>query len=122
MLCGGHIARAHINKLKKMAAIKTFTKRYQKKHKVKFPDVETVECCCAGGKHKKRCGCLSDKFIKQARINFFCCLVHSGDSFEKKLCNLGKYHARNIHQWEGGSCDFHSLKTCVCSNVMKMMN
>ena len=25
---------------------------------LKFPDVETVECCCAGGKHKKRCGCL----------------------------------------------------------------
>ena len=100
-----------------MAAIKTFTKQYQKKHQVKFPDVETVECCCAGGKHKKKCGCLSDKFIKQARINFFCCLVHSGkdpDSFEKKLCNLGKYHAHNIHQCGGGSCDFHSLKTCVC--------
>ena len=30
------------------------------------------------------------------------------------MCNLGKYHARNIHQWEGGSCDFHSLKTCIC--------
>ena len=36
------------------------------------------------------------------------------DSFKKKLCNLGKYHARNIHQWEGGTCDFHSLKTCIC--------
>ena len=117
MLCGGHVARAHVNKLKKMAGIKIFTKRYKNKHRVKFPDVETVECCCAGGKHKKRCGCLSDKFIRQARINFFCCLVHSDkdpDSFEKKLCNLGKYHARNIHEWEGGSCNFHSLKICIC--------
>ena len=108
MLCGGHVARAHINKLKKMAGIKTFTERYMNKYRVKFPDVDTVECCCSGGKHKKRCGCLSDRFIRQARINFYCCLVHSGkdpDSFKKKLCNLGKYHARNIHQWEGGTCD-----------------
>ena len=116
MLCSGHVVRAHVNKLKKMAGIKTFTKRYKNKHKETFPDVETVECCCAGGKHKKRCGCLSDKFIRQARINF-CCLVHSDndpDSFEKKLCSLGKYHARNIHQWDGGSCDFHRLRTCIC--------
>ena len=28
MLCSGHVARAHINKLKKMTGIKTFTKRY----------------------------------------------------------------------------------------------
>ena len=116
MLCGGHVACAHINKLKKIAETKTFTKRYKNKHGERFPDVNTVECRCAGGKHKKRCGCLSDKFIRQERINFLCCLVDSGkdpDSFKKKLCNLGKYHARNIHQW-GGSCDFHSLKTCTC--------
>ena len=45
--------------------------------------------------------------LDKARINFFCCLVDS----DIELC---KYHARNIHQWEGGSCDFHSLKTCIC--------
>ena len=64
MLCGGHVARAHINKLKKMAKTKTFTKRCKNKHKETFPYVETVECCSVG-KHKKRCGCLSDKFIRQ---------------------------------------------------------
>ena len=106
MLCGGHVAHAHINKLKKMAETKTFTGRYKNKHREKFPDVERVECCCVGGRQKKRCGCLSDKFITQAHINFYCCLVQSGKdpySFEKKLCNLGKYHACNIHQWEDGS-------------------
>ena len=79
MLCGGHVARAHINKLKKMAGIKIFTKRYKNKHRVKFPNIDTVECCCAGagGKHKKKCGCLSDKFVRQALIHFFCCLVES---------------------------------------------
>ena len=58
--------------------------------------------------------CLSDR---QGHINFFCCFVDSDkdpDCFEKKLCKLGKYHACNIQQWEGGSCDFHSLKACVC--------
>ena len=120
MLCGGHVARAHVHKLKKMAGIKIF----KNKHRVKFPNVDTVECCCAGGKHKK-CGCLSDKFVGQARINFFCCLVDSDkdpDSFQKKLCNLGKYHARNIHQWEDGSCDFHSLKHVYVNNAMMMIN
>ena len=24
------------------------------------------------------------------------------------LCDLGKYHGRNIHNWDGGNCDFHS--------------
>ena len=55
MLCGRHVARAQ-------AGIKIFTKRYKNKHGVEFPDVDTVECCCAG---KKRCGCVSDKFIRQ---------------------------------------------------------
>ena len=51
MVCSGHVARAHVNKLKKMAGI------------LKFTNVDTVECCCSGGKHKKRCGCLSDRDI-----------------------------------------------------------
>ena len=109
MVCSGHVAHAHVNKLKKMAGI------------LKFTNVDTVECCCSGGKHKKRCGCLSDR---QGHINFFCCFVDSDkdpDCFEKKLCKLGKYHACNIHQWEGGSCDFHSLKACVCKQCVMMM-
>ena len=38
------------------------------------------------------------------------------EAFAKRLCDLGKYHARNIHSWEGGSCDFHSEKRCTCGN------
>ena len=33
MLCSGHVARAHVNK---MARIKTFTKQYKNKYRVKF--------------------------------------------------------------------------------------
>ena len=29
---------------------------------------------------------------------------------------LGKYHARDIHVWNGGQCGFHSLKDCTCGN------
>ena len=78
-------------------------------------------CCCKSGNHKKGCGCMSDGFLRQARINFFCCLVHSGkdpDLFAECLRNLGRYHARNIHQWDGGNCDFHSLKNVHVKSVM----
>ena len=104
-------------KLKSLADMKIFAKRYKKKHRLKFPTVDTVECCCESGNHKKGCGCMSEGFLRQACINFFCCLVHSGkdpDSFAEHLCNLGRYHARNIHQWDGGNCDFHNLKICIC--------
>ena len=119
MLCAGHVGRCHTKALTKLSQKKSFTKRYINKHKESFPEVETVKCCCDGGNHSQGCGCMSDGFLRQARINFFCCLVQSGkdpDAFAKRLCDLGKYHARNIHSWKGGSCDFHSEKRCTCGN------
>ena len=29
---------------------------------------------------------------------------------------LGKYHAHDIHTWDGGQCDFHALKDCSCGS------
>ena len=119
MLCASHGGRCHTKALAKLSKMKSFTKRYINKHKESFPDVETVKCCCEGGNHSQGCGCMSDGFLRQARINFFCCLVQSGknpDAFGNRLCELGRYHARNIHNWEGGSCDFHSEKRCTCNN------
>lgn len=29
---------------------------------------------------------------------------------------LYKYHAKNIHKWEGGECDFHNQLVCSCGN------
>lgn len=45
--------------------------------------------------------------------------VQRGDAFAKWLCDLGKYHACDIHQWtdeedEAYSCDFHNLVSCTC--------
>ena len=119
MLCAGHVGRCHTKALAKLSQKKIFTKRYINKHKESFPEVGTVKCCCEGGNHSQGCGCMSDGFLRQARINFFCCLVQSGkdpDAFAKRLCDLGKYHARNIHNWEGGSCDFHSERKCTCGS------
>ena len=107
--------RRHLQNCRK----KGFTKRYINKHKESFPEVETVKCCCEGGNHSQGCGCMSDGFLRQARINFFCCLVQSEkdpDAFAKRLCDLCKYHARNIHSWEGSSCDFHHEKRCTCGS------
>lgn len=28
---------------------------------------------------------------------------------------LGRYHSKDIHQWEGGSCSFHPLTKCSCN-------
>ncbi len=30
--------------------------------------------------------------------------------------NLAKYHARGIHQWDGGECDFHPILVCSCGD------
>ena len=29
---------------------------------------------------------------------------------------LSKYHSRDMHEWEDGKCDFHSLMICSCGN------
>jgi len=29
---------------------------------------------------------------------------------------LGKYHCRDIHEWEGGSCSFHPIVKCNCKS------
>ena len=52
-------------------------------------------------------------------VSVFCCLVQSErdpDAFAKWLREPGKYHACNVHSWQGGSCDFHSEKRCSCGS------
>ena len=70
--CGGHVGRAHANNLKDMAKQKVFSAQQTAIHKTKFPEVESAKCECKC--HSQTCGCLSETFIKSARINHFCCL------------------------------------------------
>jgi len=49
-------------------------------HKKEFPEIESTKCVCAGKKHSKGCGCLSDSFIAAAKRNHFAALKQSGKS------------------------------------------
>ena len=121
MLCGGHVARSFTKSLGEFAKQKSFSATMQDLHRKQFPDVDTVKCCCPR-RHSKNCGCLSKSFIKGARTNFFYCLLHGDatkdpNAFASRLNVLGKYHARDIHLWEGdGKCDFHADVSCTCGN------
>ena len=118
MLCGGHVARAHTKQLGELSRQKSFSVAMQDIHKKKFPDVQTVKCHCSK-RHAKNRGCLSKSFIRGARTNFFYCLLQAEknpDFFASRMVTLGKYHARDIHTWSKGQCDFHDLKECSCGN------
>lgn len=67
--CGGHVGRAHYNKLKGVSKKKVDIKR---KYKEKFPQVKNVVYKC--DTHKAGCGCFRDNFLTNAHINHFCCL------------------------------------------------
>lgn len=117
MKCGGHIGRAHGHALKDLKSKKTFTADYKKKHMEKFPQVDSVSCPCKGKRHKVGCGCITNAFIQAAKRNLFCAITQSCNSaslFAERMRNLGKYHARGVHRWDGGQCDFHPLIVCSC--------
>lgn len=113
--CGGHVGRAHANNLKEAAKKKEFTAEVKNKFKNKYPEIETLKCKCE--RHKYGCGCLSDNFIKGARINHFCVLQQSSNPAEyaERMRVLSQYHCRDIHTWDGGSCGFHPQYTCTCN-------
>ena len=128
MLCGGHVGRAHGKKLQEIQSKGSFSSAFIALHKKQFPKIASVKCCCAGRKHtfvstrnKPACGCVGPGFIQGAKRNHYCALVHAGNDPEKyrqTMLTLGKYHCRNIHQWEGVSCSFYPLFTCSCKKCV----
>ena len=63
------------------------------------------------------CGCIGPGFIQNAKQNHYCALVQAGNSPEKyreTMVTLGKYHSRDTHEREEGSCSFHPLTKCSC--------
>ena len=118
MLCGGHVARAHIKLLGEVAKQKSFSETKKDSLKKEFPDATKVRYHCPK-RHRKNCGCISKSFLCGAQTNFFCCLLQAETSpevFANRLLALGKYHARDIHTWEDGQCDFHDKKKCSCGS------
>ena len=124
MLCGGHVGRAHGKKLQELQSKTSFSQGFINVHKKEFPQMESLKCVCAGKKHnyvttknKQPCGCVGPAFIQSAKRNHYCALVQAGrdpDVYRSTMLALGKYHCRDIHQWEGGSCSFHPLVKCSC--------
>ena len=119
MYCSGHVGRAHAHQLVDLKAKKAFTKTYKDNHRAKHPSVDSVTCCCANSKHRAGCGCITEDFIRSARVNHFLVCIQSGKDaqlYATRIRELGKYHARGIHQWEGGKCSFHPSTVCSCGN------
>ena len=115
MICGGHAGRAHKKILELRQKMKTASKQMLDKNRASFPALCELSCKCKGGNHCAACGCLNPPFISKAHINFTSILmeVQSQEEFVKRLEALPK-HARGIHEWEGGRCDFHPLRVCTC--------
>ena len=113
--CGGHVGRAHTNNLTKAAKKKEFSKDIVGKFKDKFPNIKTLKCKCEW--HKSGYGCLSETFIKGARINHFCILqqCNSPEDYAEHMRVVSQYYCRDIHTWDGGSCGFHPQRSCSCN-------
>ena len=104
MKCAGHIGRAHGNQMTKYISMKELSKAMKDKHRRAFPEVDTVKCVCHGRNHSDTCGCIRPGHVSAAKRNLYCIMVQSGspDEFASRMESLGKYHARDIHEWEGG--------------------
>ena len=118
MICGGHAGRAHRKILELRQKIKKAPQQMLDRYKSSYPELDklTCKCMCVGkGNHSASCGCLTASFIFRAHTNFTSILMaaQSKEEFVKRLEALPK-HARDVHEWEGGRCEFHPLWVCTC--------
>ena len=115
MICGGHAGRAHKKMLKSHQKKKRASEKMIEKYGKAFPALCELSCKCTGN-HSAACGCLTDAFISKAHTNFTSILmeVKSQEEFVRRLTALPK-HARDVHEWKGGRCDYHPLWVCTCN-------
>ena len=124
MICGGHAARAHLKQLERLATQKQFSKSMQDRNKEAFPEVVSVKCHCSGN-HSPGCGCMSKAFMEQSRNNFSQILTgsESASEFSRRMRAL-PHHVSDIHEWDGGECEFHlcavvgHVKSVPSTNVL----
>ena len=124
MLCAGHVGRAHGKQLDKVAGEKQFSQGYKDKHRKSYPEVDKVSCNCHGKKHSKNCGCMSDNFLRSARINHSFAIMEAHETkdpatYKSVLKMVSEFHAKNIHSWDGGKCTFHPQVVCSCGSCDK---
>ena len=90
------------------------SKKMLDKYKDSFPSLCELSCKCTGN-HRASCGCLTEALISKAHTNFTSILIEaqSQEQFVRRLKALPQ-HARDVHQWDPGRCDFHPLRVCTC--------
>ena len=118
MICGSHAGRAHRKILELRQKIKKAPQQMLDRYKSSYPQLGKLTCKCmrvGKGNHSASCGCLTVSFISRAHTNFTSILMaaQSKEEFVKRLEALPK-HARDVHEWEGGRCEFHPLRVCTC--------
>jgi len=106
--CRNHFVRAHGHVLETLKAKKT-------------SEGSSEKCDCYNKNHRQSCGCITDDFIRQAKMNMSILVKRcSGpEQFSEEMTNLGRHHARNIHVWDGGQCSFHHQRVCSCGKCDK---
>ena len=86
------------------------------KYKAKFPEIEIAKCKCK--RHRAGCGCISDSFIKGARINHFCCLQQCTNPvimLSVSGSSRSTMFGTSITGTKAcGSCNFHPARTSSC--------
>ena len=120
MLCGGHATRAHENALKDFHKKQVFSKKDIETYSKRYPAVTKVRCWCPQ-KHAQDCGCFSKRFIDLAHCRFYKAMCDTGkdpDKFRSRMTAL-HHHARDVHAWKEGNCDFHAMFVCSCGQCKK---
>jgi len=62
-------------------------------------------------------GCIPKSFVIRAKTNHLAIAKESDGSpsiYSRKVTELGRYHARGIHQWEDGGRCSHPIIVCSC--------
>ena len=83
----------------------------------KHPAITSVTCCCAKGKHRAGCGCVTEGFIRNARISHFLVCIQAEKEhtvYAQRMREPSQYHAKGIHSWSGEQCSFHPALICSC--------
>ena len=118
MKCSGHVGGSHANALKELKSTWCWL-HYQVPAWFPWCLAQLYVCNCKGRRHSLTCVCIRDGFIESSKRNLFCAITQCGNDaskFAQRMMDLGKYHARGIHKWEDGECDFHPLRVCSCGN------
>ena len=117
--CGNHATKNHKEALKRLQQRKCFTKEEINKYSKVIPTITADIKCHCPTKHRSKCGCISDDFIRKAGANFQHCLTKAGtdaEGFSSKLISIATHHARKWGGAENEKCWFHSPKACTCGN------